>query len=288
MGLAALFRGRLTVAVRWLREGRAGLLTDTAGYQNACLTGLVEALAKLGEVAAAREALTQLDANPHPVMVLFEPDLQLSRAWVAAAEGTVTAAIALAHPTTRRVRPAPTTGTRRRFWLCKPLCSSAMTPSRAASAPSPRWPTVPAARPSPHTLSPWRPTTATHCWPLPMSGKRSATWCRRHRRRRAGRGGIRARKIRPRGDRPSRPAGRRLRRRPYPGAAGRDPPAPPHGREREIVSLAAQGLSNQQIADRLAVSVRTVEGHLYRASTKLGTTNRSDFATLLNPRPKET
>jgi DNA-binding CsgD family transcriptional regulator len=30
--------------------------------------------------------------------------------------------------------------------------------------------------------------------------------------------------------------------------------------------------------------VRTVEGHLYRACAKLGTTNRADLATLL-PRP---
>jgi DNA-binding CsgD family transcriptional regulator len=29
------------------------------------------------------------------------------------------------------------------------------------------------------------------------------------------------------------------------------------------------------------VSVRTVEGHLYRASAKLGTSNRAEFADLL-------
>jgi len=52
-------------------------------------------------------------------------------------------------------------------------------------------------------------------------------------------------------------------------------------REREIVALAALGLANRAIADRLSVSVRTVEGHLYRASAKLGTTDRSEFAALL-------
>ncbi|MEV4900720.1 LuxR C-terminal-related transcriptional regulator [Citricoccus sp. NPDC055426] len=46
-------------------------------------------------------------------------------------------------------------------------------------------------------------------------------------------------------------------------------------REREIVELAAQGLSNAEVADRLFVSQRTVEGHLYRAFTKLGITERS-------------
>ena len=52
-------------------------------------------------------------------------------------------------------------------------------------------------------------------------------------------------------------------------------------REREIVTLAARGLSNRAIAERLVVSVRTVEGHVYNASAKLGMTNRSEFATVL-------
>ena len=41
-------------------------------------------------------------------------------------------------------------------------------------------------------------------------------------------------------------------------------------REHEIVRLVAQGLSNREIADRLTISVRTVEGHLYRATMKIG------------------
>jgi DNA-binding NarL/FixJ family response regulator len=45
-------------------------------------------------------------------------------------------------------------------------------------------------------------------------------------------------------------------------------PLPLTNREREIVTLAAGGLSNRQIAERLTVSVRTVEGHVYRACTK--------------------
>ena len=62
-------------------------------------------------------------------------------------------------------------------------------------------------------------------------------------------------------------------------AAGK--PLPLTEREREIVALAAIGLANRAIADRLMVSVRTVEGHLYRASAKLGTTDRTEFAALL-------
>ncbi|MBV9139406.1 MAG: helix-turn-helix transcriptional regulator [Pseudonocardiales bacterium] len=59
-------------------------------------------------------------------------------------------------------------------------------------------------------------------------------------------------------------------------------PLPLTPREREIVTLAASGLSNREIAQRLVVSVRTVEGHLYRAYTKLGTSNRTKLTALLH------
>jgi DNA-binding CsgD family transcriptional regulator len=48
-------------------------------------------------------------------------------------------------------------------------------------------------------------------------------------------------------------------------------------REREIIGLAARGLSNAQIAKRLVLSVRTVESHLYRAMRKLGVSTREEL-----------
>lgn len=58
-------------------------------------------------------------------------------------------------------------------------------------------------------------------------------------------------------------------------------PLPLTSREREIANLVAAGLSNKEIAQRLTVSVRTVEGHIYRACTKLDITDRSEIAALL-------
>jgi ATP/maltotriose-dependent transcriptional regulator MalT len=61
-----------------------------------------------------------------------------------------------------------------------------------------------------------------------------------------------------------------------------DQPPPITDREREIVMLAAAGLSNRQIAERLSVSVRTVEGHVYRIFAKLGIGDRDQLVHLIS------
>jgi DNA-binding CsgD family transcriptional regulator len=48
-------------------------------------------------------------------------------------------------------------------------------------------------------------------------------------------------------------------------------------REREACRLAADGLSNSAIAEQLGVGIRTIEGHLLRAMTKLGVRSRADL-----------
>lgn len=58
-------------------------------------------------------------------------------------------------------------------------------------------------------------------------------------------------------------------------------PSPLTRREREVAGLAASGLSSRQIAERLTVSPRTVDGHLARAFAKLGVTRRTDLAAAL-------
>ena len=52
-------------------------------------------------------------------------------------------------------------------------------------------------------------------------------------------------------------------------------------REQEVASLAVEGSTNQQIADRLGLSVRTVENHLQRAYEKLGIGGREGLVDAL-------
>ncbi len=54
--------------------------------------------------------------------------------------------------------------------------------------------------------------------------------------------------------------------------------------ELQIVQMAAQGLSNREIGERLYLSHRTVESHLYRVFPKLGVTSRARLASALGTR----
>jgi DNA-binding CsgD family transcriptional regulator len=59
-------------------------------------------------------------------------------------------------------------------------------------------------------------------------------------------------------------------------------PLPLTRREREVVALVAAGLSNKEIADTLHLSIRSVEGHLYRASARTGASSRVELSALLH------
>ena len=50
------------------------------------------------------------------------------------------------------------------------------------------------------------------------------------------------------------------------------------GRQRQVVALVAQGLSNSQIGETLFVSERTVKNHLWKVSRELGVSGRVEMA----------
>src|SRR5262249_26244536 len=53
------------------------------------------------------------------------------------------------------------------------------------------------------------------------------------------------------------------------------------GRQRDVIELVVAGLSNREIADRLVMSVRTVEGHVYRACQRVGAQTREELAAIV-------
>lgn len=57
------------------------------------------------------------------------------------------------------------------------------------------------------------------------------------------------------------------------------------GRQRDVVELAVAGLSNRDIAEQLVMSVRTVEGHVYRACQRVGAQSREELASIIRSGP---
>jgi DNA-binding NarL/FixJ family response regulator len=58
-------------------------------------------------------------------------------------------------------------------------------------------------------------------------------------------------------------------------------PLPFTRREHEIANLVSRGLSNRDIAEATSLSIRTIEGHVYQASTKAGVSSRSELSALV-------
>jgi DNA-binding NarL/FixJ family response regulator len=65
-------------------------------------------------------------------------------------------------------------------------------------------------------------------------------------------------------------------------------PASLTGREREIMNLISQGLTNQQIAEHFVLSEKTVKNHVNRIYGKLGATNRAHATALWLGTARET
>ena len=273
--------------VRAAREAAAGCLDglrgrDTSGWLYVTAMTLANACAMASDGPAARAAAEEMERERHPGFGVLEAERLLTWAWVEAAEGSTTGAVQHAHQAATHaaehgqwgfetfalaaaVRFGDLTSADRLVELDQqvqgPLVAAAATQAVALAA-SDGEGLLKASKAFEDMgdLSSAADAAAQAAACYLADGNRSAhvQACSRTRRLQSQCDGILT-----------------------PALAVALNPLPITDREREIVALAATGLSNREIAERLVVSLRTIEGHLYRAGAKLGTSDRSRFAALL-------
>jgi DNA-binding CsgD family transcriptional regulator/tetratricopeptide (TPR) repeat protein len=283
LGHADLVRGDLHSAVGLLREARAGVERHgaTTGLRPASCFGLAEAYAKLGQPAAAEEALADAQRRVPPDYLFMQTALSLATGWTFAAKGQISDAIAA-------VRQAATEARERSQPTHELACLQAAAQWGDASDAS-------RARELADALElPLANAIARHAESL-LTGDGEGLLTA-------------ASEYRAIGDRAAAAdaaaqagavfiSGQHRQRGLYAGALARElavecgglstpalrssPGLPLRGRQREVVELAIAGLSNREIAERLVMSVRTVEGHIYRACQRVGVNTRDELATVI-------
>jgi DNA-binding NarL/FixJ family response regulator len=283
LGYVAAYRGLPRTAIRLLQESEAILGpvgSQVPSFRN--LINLTQAFAVAGEAGEARRVLGELERNRHPSLTLVEPDVILARAWVAAAEGAVSEGTRLAREAAElaagrgqlayevlawhtAVRFGDRTVAERLVELAD-LVDGPRAPASAAHAAA-------LAADDPDGLvdaSERFERMGDLLAALDAAAHAHAAYRRRGDQSGARGAAARAARLAEAAEGARTPAYQAVVR-----------PLPLTDREREIVNLAAQGWTNRQIADRLVVSVRTVEGHLYRASAKLGVSDRTQLGDVL-------
>ncbi|MFB4316907.1 LuxR C-terminal-related transcriptional regulator [Actinomadura sp. 21ATH] len=277
-------RGELDEAARWSRDGVAKLAGRPAMFAGLCLGELACAEAQLGRAAAAEEALERAAALARPAWHGVDFSLVLARPWVLAARGddaaAVTAALAAAEDAERhglrgytmfalhdavRLGAAGTVPERLRALAAEmdgplpPLCARHAGAAAASDGDALM------------AVSGEFERLGTLLYAAEAAAQAAGAY------EAAGR------------DRPAAAAlaGARALAGRCPGA--RTPAlaalAAPEltGRQRQIARLAAQGLSNREIAARLDISMRTVGNHLVTIYERLGVTGRDELAELYRP-----
>jgi len=280
-GRVAILQGRLATARRYYAEA-AGLAEASlfAGPRRLVLSGLALAHALLGEADAAARVLAERAAGP--AFGFRGPEQQLADAWTAIAsrqpgQGAqlFREAASLAASTGHRTNEAwvlhdlmRTTGedTSGRLRELADACDSPLVSARARHAAAAR------ARDARELAGAAEDFEALGAMLLAAEAASGA-----------------AEAFSRAGDR--RAAAAALRRAnasaaacegaATPGLAHAAGAAPLSGREREIVMLASEGLTSKDIAERLYLSVRTVDNHLQHAYAKLGVSSRAGLAQAL-------
>jgi ATP/maltotriose-dependent transcriptional regulator MalT len=282
-GAVAQARGQVRTAVRLFGQSLAAA-GDTGVLVFTLPVDLPGVLATAGDATSARDALHQMSpVAQHSGCEHVKPELQLGAAWVAAAEGSVSEAIALARQAAEvaasqdqsavevvALHTAVCFGDRTvadRLTVLATQVDGPRAPAAAAHAAA----LAAADGAALHDASVQLEQMGALLLAADAAAQAAAAHTRHGQRGSAQAATARAHRLAQACE------GART-----PALAALAAPLPLTRREREIATLAGGGLSNRQIADRLVVSVRTIEGHLYRACAKLGVSDRSELAPLLH------
>ncbi len=292
VGHAELMRGEVGSAVKKLHEALAGVENHgvTTGLRPACVFALAEAHAKLGEADAAAEMLVEAKLSVRPDFLFMQTGLALAAGWALAAGGSLTEAIdtVLSGAKVARDRAQPT---HELACLQAAVQWGAHDGLDAIAART--------AELAQQLKLPLAEAVAKHAEALHAGdgeGLLAASTAYQEIGDRAAAADAAAQAA-------VAFSGAQSRNRGLFAAtvaaqlaqecgglctpATRSPasPTPLTGRQREVAELVAAGLSNKEIADRLVTSVRTVEGHLYRACQRVGAKSRSDLARIMRAGP---
>ena len=287
VGWSALAAGRPRTAIRWLSEAVAGLSQcDPGGFGQLCIALLAQTHAQLGDVALAGRLLDSGEVGHRGAIghhcAVFEPEWLLAQAWHAAAEdracqatdralraATVAAGMGqraveaqALHTVVRLGRASEVVGRLRQLagQVEGPLVAAFSAHAQAAAANSGVGLDEAAADFEGLGARLLATDAAAHA---------AAAHLRAGDRRRAAASTARAASLARACEEIRTPALEQLA------------PRPLTSREGEVASLVVQGMKNQAIAERLVLSVRTVEAHLANAYAKLGISSRAELARAL-------
>ncbi|MGV0852507.1 LuxR C-terminal-related transcriptional regulator [Mycolicibacterium phlei] len=270
MGRAALAAGRLDTARDLLRSAvdTMSVQGDVTGWCYRSRVPLTTALAMRGELVAADRELAEARAARHPAWRVMDHELDLAAAWVAAADQRAAEAAGMA---LSAARSACEDGQFAAEVLCLQTAAQFGDPSGqnrlAALATVVDGPRAPIAHRFVQALSAGDVAALNavsgefeRIGDLVAALDAAAL---------AGNGAV-AHQLATRCGGAVTPALRALPR-----------PPPLTSREREIGMLVGQGKTNREIAELLSLSVRTVEGHIYRAMRKTGADSRGELGKVI-------
>jgi DNA-binding CsgD family transcriptional regulator len=291
LGQAQLARGHVTEALGRLQQAHLVLAScgEMGGWPFRCRLGLTQALAWSGDAAAARRAMTDLDTNLHPGLLFLTTELTLAKAWVAAVEGSLTEAVRLSRAAATDAAQAGQPAYEVLAWQTAAQFGDASGAARLTElthiVEGPRAPLAAQFATALHTADGNELASLSHQFEkigdliaaIDTAAHAALTFRRQDRRGTALTYSTRAQTL-------AQHCGATT-----PALRQAAQPLPLSDREREIITLLAQGHSTRDVATRLTLSTRTIEGHIYRAMAKTGTTNRNQLTALLTPhaRPDE-